>query len=272
MASVKGSAVPLVSIVTVVYNGQKYLQAAIDSVRGQSYASIEYIVIDGASTDGTLELIKANEDIITDWVSEPDDGIYDAMNKGIARASGLYIGLLNADDVLLPHGVKKAVEALETLGEPGYTCAAVELIDEMGKKYGTSTPFPEKQRLRRRYLEMPCPHLGVFVHREVYENFGVFDTSLRLAADRDLLLRFIDNGVACARLEEPLGQFRQGGVSGGKESWLEIFAVHRMHNKSLVFSVYVFIRSITKSSMARVAPGIVKRNIWKLLASKNTYE
>ena len=263
---------PLVTIVTVVYNGRRHLQTAIDSLRSQNYPNIEYLVIDGGSTDGTLDIIRANEDVITDWISEPDDGIYDAMNKGINRSNGVYIGLLNADDTLLPCGVEKAVKALEEIGEPGYTCAAVELINETGAVIGTSIPFPEKQRLRRRFLEMPCPHLGVFVHRQVYEQLGTFDTFFRLSADYDLLLRFIDHNVPCARIEEAIGQFRLGGVSGGRETWKERFSVHRKHDSPLAFSLYAYFRSNVKSGLASVLPVYVKKRIRLILPSKNQYK
>lgn len=263
---------PRVTIVTVVYNCCQHLEAAIDSVRKQTYPNIEYLVIDGGSTDGTLDLILSNQDIITDWVSEPDEGIYDAMNKGIALATGTYIGLLNADDLLLPYGVQKAVDALEALGQPGYTCGAVELIDEAGRKVGISVPFPEPQRLKRRFLEMPCPHLGVFVHRDLYEKWGVFDTSLRLRADYDLMLRFIAHDVSCVRIDEPLGKFRKGGVSGGMETWLETFVVHKKNGCPLGYSAYVFVRSIIKSNLASLIPYKFKRHVRKVLPSKNRYD
>lgn len=260
---------PRVTIVTVVYNCCEHLQSAIDSVREQTYPNIEYLVIDGGSTDGTLDVILHNQDIITYWVSEPDGGIYEAMNKGIALATGTYIGLLNADDLLLPHGVQKAVDALEALGQPGYTCGAVELIDEAGQKVGISVPFPKPQRLKRRFLEMPCHHLGVFVHRDVYEKWGVFDTSIRLSADYDLILRFIAHDVPCVRIDEPLGKFRKGGVSGGMGTWFETFVVHKKNRCPFPYSVYVVMRSIIKSYLAEILPNSLKGHARRIFPSKN---
>lgn len=263
---------PLISVITVVFNGEKYLEETIQSVIKQTYDNVEYIIIDGGSTDGTLDVIKKYEGQVDYWVSEKDEGIYDAMNKGIRLSTGTFIGLVNADDVLLPDGVARAKEALQLLDEPGYTCGAVELIDQAGLKYGTSSPLPEEQRHRRRYMEMPCPHLGVFVHMNVYERLGLFDIFFRLSADYDLLLRFIENKVPCAHVAESLGQFRHGGGSGGMGTWLETFAVHRKHGNTLGYSLYVFFRSMAKSSLAKVMPRTVKRNIRKHLVSKNNYE
>ncbi|MCB0383237.1 MAG: glycosyltransferase, partial [Psychroserpens sp.] len=89
---------PLISIITVVFNGEKYLQQTIDSVTNQTYKNIEYIIIDGGSTDETLNIIKANESHIDFWISERDNGLYDAMNKGISKAKGELIGMINSDD------------------------------------------------------------------------------------------------------------------------------------------------------------------------------
>lgn len=263
---------PLVTIITVVYNGAKYLQEAIDSVRAQSYPNIEYLIIDGASTDGTVDLVRANGDFINGWISEPDEGIYDAMNKGIARAKGTYIGLLNADDVLLPDGVSDAVQALEALGEPGYTCGSVELIDEFGKRFGTSTPFGEKLRISRRFLEMPCPHLGVFVHRKIYKRYGVFDTGFRLRADYDLILRFIENDVPSVAIRSPLGKYRIGGASGGMAAYVETYWVHRKQGVSPLLSSYYFLRSVGKTFTAAFIPKKIKRKLNRLTISKNRYE
>lgn len=262
---------PLVSIVTVVYNGQSHLQEAIDSVRHQTYPNIEYILIDGGSTDGTVEIIKKNADFVSDWVSEPDGGIYDAMNKGVRRATGTYIGLLNADDLLLPDGVARSVEALEKLDGPGYTCAAVELADEKGRPYAVSAPLPYEEMVKRRFIEIPCPHLGVFVHRRLYEQIGAYDLRFRLSADYDFILRLIHHEAPCIRLTHPVGVFRKGGASGGVGTWLEIFKLHRKHGRHFSYACYVFTRSIVKSSLARIAPNGVKRRIRLIAKSKNAY-
>jgi glycosyltransferase involved in cell wall biosynthesis len=270
-SGVTKTSLPLVTIITVVFNGDKHLQCAIDSVRSQSYEHIEYLVIDGGSTDRTLDILKKNELIITHWLSEPDTGIYNAMNKGLALANGTYIGFLNADDVLLPDCVERAVCGLESLGTPGYTCAAVDLIDESGRKYGITIPFDEQTRLQRRFLEMPCAHQGIFVHKKVYEKVGGFDESFRLSADYDFFLRLINSNIACVTLTTPIAQFRKGGVSGGWKTWLDTFNVHRKHRLHLASALYSLGRSITKASFSFLAPAVLRRNIRYFLKSQNHY-
>jgi len=100
---------PLVSIVTVVYNGEKYLEQTIRSVINQRYDNIEYIIIDGGSTDGTLDIVEKHEKMIDYWISEPDEGIFDAMNKGIKICRGELIGLINADDYYAPNAIERVV-------------------------------------------------------------------------------------------------------------------------------------------------------------------
>ena len=262
----------LVSIITVVFNGEAHLQEAIDSVRAQSYSPIEYIIIDGGSSDKTLEIINSNSDIISRWVSEPDNGIYDAMNKGIRMASGTYIGLLNADDLLMPDAVQRVVEGLEALCEPGYTCGAVELVDQAGRRRGTRTPLPQELRFKRRFIEMPCPHLGVFVHRSVYQRVGVFDTQLKLSADYDFVLRLLGANVPVICILEPLGKFRSGGASGGLATWLESYQVLKKHGISRPVATYIFFRSLLRANVARLLSPTFKRLSRKFMVSKNSYE
>lgn len=263
---------PLVSVITVVFNGEIHLQEAINSIRLQSYYPIEYIVIDGGSSDGTLEIISRNEDIISRWVSEADGGIYDAMNKGIRMASGKYIGLLNADDILISDAVKRVVDALEALGEPGYTCGAVELIDQLGRRFGVSKPMPENLRHKRRFLEMPCPHLGVFVHRAIYDQLGLFDTRFKVSADYDFLLRLIEGNVPSSEIYQPIGKYRVGGASGGIITFIETFSVHLIHNAGFFRSFYSFLRSLLKSNAAHLLPGALKKALNKTSSSKNSYD
>ena len=109
---------PLVSIITVVFNGEKYLAQTIESIAAQSYNNLEYIIIDGGSTDGTREIIKQYEHIIERWISESDRGLYDAMNKGIALATGEIIGILNSDDLYFKNTVLKVVEKYREIQQP----------------------------------------------------------------------------------------------------------------------------------------------------------
>jgi len=265
------SSSPKVSIITVVYNGQKHLQEAMESVFVQDYPNIEYIVVDGGSTDGTLEIIRENESRIDRWISEPDRGIYDAMNKGIGMASGEIIGFLNADDLLYPGVVSGVVEAMGENPEEKYTCGPVDLIDQEGVVVGRSTPFCQQQRDDRKYLEMPCPHLSVFVGRDLYCDNGLFDMRFLLRADYDFLLRLMNVYAECCDLQFPVGGFRNGGVSGGLKTWHETRSVLKKHGVARWYRLYVFCRSLMRSFIGRKFPKWIVRYLKRFTVSQNQY-
>jgi glycosyltransferase involved in cell wall biosynthesis len=221
---------PLVSVVTVVRNGEAHLEEAIRSVLDQEYGNIEYIVVDGASTDGTLEIVRRYDDRIDYWVSEPDEGIYDAMNKGIALANGDLIGLLNADDVYLEGSVSRIVEAALAHPGAGVFHGNMNLLRQNG--------IEELRRPRlvkgeyRPYL-MPVNHPTVFVRSRCYAECGSFDTSYRTAADFDLMLRFLyDCRVGFHHLDLTLARMREGGESGcySRQTYDEIVAILKKRN------------------------------------------
>ena len=218
---------PKVSIITVVYNGIAHLEQTIKSVLGQSYKNIEYIIIDGGSTDGTLGLIEAYDDQVSYWVSGPDSGIYDAMNKGIAKATGEIVGLINADDWYEPDAIKKVVEAfLQTKADVVH--GNMLIVKEDGKrfvKFAASDIF----RLSKGML---LNHPTVFAQRALYEAYGGFDTSYRIVADWELMMRWKSMGAKFAALDETLAGFRMGGVSSThlKRSFEEKHDVRRRYN------------------------------------------
>jgi len=262
---------PLISLITVVFNGEAHLEETIHSVINQTYDNVEYIVVDGGSTDGTRDIIRKYEGAVDYWVSEKDEGIYDAMNKGIVSALGDIVGFINSDDVLLSDCCTSVATEMRKLPQPGYTCATVELIDKAGEVFGISGSFPREIRYRRRFLEMPCSHQGMFLHRKLYQRLGLFDLSFRLRSDYDLALRLMHERVPDIRIERPIAQFRVGGVSGGFRTWIETFEVHNKNGCPRLLSWYVFFRSLTKTILFYVAPNFIKRNAHKLLRSKNAY-
>jgi glycosyltransferase involved in cell wall biosynthesis len=176
---------PLVSIVTVVKNGAASLERTILSVLSQSYKNIEYIIIDGGSMDGTLDIVKKYENLITCWRSGPDAGIYDAMNKGISLCTGELIGLLNADDYYEPDAVKKVVEKYNE--SPGSqvlygNCFVVSRLD-IG--YESRASFNNLWRGL-----MPFSHQAMFVHRELYRwpQGRLYNARLKFAADYEFII------------------------------------------------------------------------------------
>ncbi|MCU0285245.1 MAG: glycosyltransferase [Acidobacteria bacterium] len=202
---------PIISIVTVVFNGAKYLEQAIQSVVSQDYQNIEYIVIDGGSTDGSVDIIRKYSDKIAYWVSEPDQGIFHAMNKGIKKATGDYIGILNADDWYEPGIIQKVAEMSEAKDEferSVFYCDYYrydEELNEIGKVKRCST--------LEYWKGMSVLHQSMFIGRGVYEQLGDYDLKYRLAADYDFLLRMADAGVEFEKIDIHGVNFRRGGES-----------------------------------------------------------
>lgn len=218
---------PLVSVITVVLNGEKHLAQTIQSVASQSYENIEYVIIDGGSHDKTLEIIGKYESSIDYWISAPDTGIYDAMNKGIQLSRGTLIDLLNADDYLDPNAVEAVVSGYKKKGSPCIIYGDYFLIDEtLGYKV-------EARSHLNFWLGMTVSHQSMFVHREVYESLGYYDTGYSLASDYDFLLRAINNSVELVHVDV-LVVFRRLHGKGGRNfllSKLETNSIQRKYFK-----------------------------------------
>jgi len=198
---------PLVSVVTVVKNGAEHLTKCIESVLTQSWSNIEYIIIDGGSTDGTMDIIRSYDDRIDYWLSEPDHGIFDAMNKGIALASGQLIGILNADDSYEPGAVSAAAQALMQFAAPAVFYGDHYLVQvELGERY-------EMRASLQLWRGMTICHQAMFVHREVYRQLGSYRLEFRLAADYDFLVRACLARVPFRYLERFVVDFRDDGAS-----------------------------------------------------------
>jgi len=227
---------PLFSIITVVYNGERTIEETIKSILAQSYKNIEYIIVDGDSTDGTVEIIKKYSDSISYWVSEKDNGIYDAMNKGIKASSGEIIAIVNADDTLYLDTLKN-VQELMSLYNLDYTYGSIHLMDENGVVVGETTPMNSDDIEVRKYIDMPFPHPSMFVKKEVYNKIGLFNNEFRLSADYDFVLRVLKEDFKGMALSEHTGKFRSGGGSGGIETFIDTKNVLLSHNVSKI-SVY----------------------------------
>jgi len=200
----------LVSIITVVYNGEKYLQQTIDSVRNQSYSNIEYIIIDGGSTDGTIDIIKKNNIYISKWISEPDEGLYDAMNKGIELSNGDLIGMINSDDWYELDAVELMLNAY--LQNPSKSIFHADRYDitENGirklKKFHSSV-------FKFKYYAMTYNHPSMFIKREEYQ-IHKYNTKLKALSDYQFVLEaFLRDREIFHYLEIPLVNYRLLGIS-----------------------------------------------------------
>ena len=221
-----------ISIITTSYNSAGTLRDTMESVLRQGYTDYEYIVVDGASKDGTVDIIREYEPRFEGrmrWVSEPDHGIYDAMNKGVAMATGDVVGLLNSDDFYTSDDILSTVaREFATPEAPDAVYGDVHYVDEKDitkvVRYYSSRNFTRKH-MRMGY--MPA-HPSFYVRRECYEKYGSFDISFRVAADFENLLRLIYiNKIRIHYIEKDFVAMRMGGASSsGLSSYLRIVADH----------------------------------------------
>lgn len=179
---------PLVSIITPSYNQAKYLEETIQSVLAQDYPRIEYIIVDGGSSDGSVEIIKRYADRLAWWVSEPDQGQTDALNKGFARATGEIFAWLNSDDTYLPGAVNEAVDFLTSHPDVAMVYGDANYIDEGGTLIGQ---FPARQTDLRRMLRgsVHIPQQTTFFWARLWKQVGPLDPSFYFAMDYDLWVR-----------------------------------------------------------------------------------
>ena len=202
-----------VSVITVTFNSEDYISNAVDSVLGQSYENIEYIVIDGESTDKTVNILQSYEGRISKFISEKDTGIYDAMNKGISLASGDVVGILNSDDFYIDEFV---IEKVVKEFEKKIDCLYADLVYVRSKNLSKVVRYYDSSHFspsKFAYGWMPA-HPTFFVKKDIYNKHGVFRTDLKIAADFDLMVRFLyTHNLVCSYMKEPIIKMRVGGVS-----------------------------------------------------------
>jgi glycosyltransferase involved in cell wall biosynthesis len=214
-----------ISIITVSYNSQETIKATIDSVLNQSYDNIEYIIIDGKSKDGTMDIIHCYNDERILYVSEPDKGIYDAINKGIRMATGVIVGILNSDDTYHDDNVVKRIVDSFTGQQVEAVFADVIYTDRYSgkkKRYYSSGYF---KPFLFRFGFMPA-HPSFYTYRHNFEKFGLYAIGYKIAADFDLLLRFIGtHAMPCRYVKDVWVNMKEGGVSNA--SICSLFLLNR---------------------------------------------
>ena len=200
---------PLISIITVVKNKSKYVQETINSIKDQKYNNIEYLVIDGVSTDGTFEILKNNIDFIDYLVSEPDSGNYDAINKGLSLCTGDIIGVVNADDILLPDATKILVEYYRNYPNVDFFFGSVK------KHWGIINGYYPR-KIKYSWFFYTSHSTGFFIKRNAAEINGKYSLKYKYSSDFDYFYRLIVHnkfkGIATKK-NEIFGIFRPGGIS-----------------------------------------------------------
>lgn len=215
----------LVSIITVVYNGEKYIKDTIESVINQEYPNIEYIIIDGGSTDRTIEIINKYKENINIFISEKDEGIYDAMNKGIGLANGDIIGIINSDDYYEENTVRMAVDA--------FNKSSADIV------YGDKLMMDEERKISKKYIiklpnslkevNISSVHPTVFIKKSVYDKIS-YDIKYHVCADREFFYRAYINGFRIYKIDEILAIMRTGGVSSDLfKPLFELFVIKKKY-------------------------------------------
>lgn len=200
---------PVISIVTICYNSALGIEETIRSVLSQDYPHIDYVIIDGGSTDGTQKIIEKYHDKLGYFKSEPDEGISDAFNKGVAAAKGDLIVMINSDDKMLPGALRAVAESFDAQTDV-YRGNVVIVNEESGFR-GREIP---SMKFPLAPLRIHCAHQGTFITPEAYKRYGGYEKKFRYMMDFDLLTRFYQRGASFKYVDSDIAEFRLGGVSG----------------------------------------------------------
>ena len=238
-----------ISIITVCFNSAEYIEQAMLSVFNQDYDNFEYIIIDGGSTDGTQDIIRKYENRLAYWVSEPDKGLYDAMNKGIAKATGDIVGMINSDDYYLPGAFEKVVAAFEDKNLDEY-------IFWGDMQHGDERILGWREWNVKRGAF--APHPSMFCPKKIYDRIGTYSLDYKILADYDFMYRAVHvYGIKPIYIPETIAFFRPGGLASQNifRSYTEEMKVKISNGQFAIiaFAIYVLklIRYIILKSIGK---------------------
>jgi glycosyltransferase involved in cell wall biosynthesis len=256
-------AAPFISIVTSTHNAARQLPTAIKAMRKQTYSSFEWILIDGASADGTVDLIRENRDIVDHWVSEPDKGIYEAWNKGVELARGEWICFLGADDWLWDPDVLFNLSGVLERAYPVFRIVygRVAIVNREGEVlFYEGAPWA---KVRQRFQSIMCiPHPGLMHHRSIFKEHGFFDPSFKIAGDYELLIRELRCRDALFVPEIVTAGMSRDGVSSRAEAMgASLREVRRAsHKNGRRFPGVPWVMSMARH--------VVRRALWSILGER----
>lgn len=251
----------LVSIITVCYNSELTIDRTVTSILHQSYPNIEFIIIDGASTDHTLEIVKKYIPAFYGRlfiVSEPDKGIYDAMNKGLSLAKGEIVGIVNSDDWLDIKMIDEIVHAyIQNNKREGIYTGNLNFHYSKFKSqilYSNKTRFTQMKK----YNLMPIRHPATYVSYSVYKRVGLFDTSFKINADKDFIYRCIEENVCFYFVDKPLSNMLNNGISnswrGYRSGFYDEVMFAKKHDLSYLPKMRLILYYLLKESVKLLTP------------------
>lgn len=237
-----------ISVIIPTYNSAKTIEDTIRSIADQHWPDLQVIIQDGGSTDKTRDIIERYPEAVSGWLSEPDNGIYDAMNKGISRATGEIIAILNSDDAWLPYTLERVALVFSRNPDVGIVSGSIEVWED--------SPRGAKVILKSSLLHlqegMTVQHPATFLRRNVYERVGIFNTRYQIGADYDFLLRCFLANIPCVIIDDVLVRMRAGG-KGGSTFNFDDWTIRRSHKLSSVIHETVLCANGFARYMARQA-------------------
>lgn len=256
---------PKISIVTIAYNCENEIEETILSVINQKYENKEYLVIDGASKDGTMNVVNKFRDKIDVVISEPDKGRSDAFNKGIAHATGDYIVMMNAGDLLAEDALDKFAKNFD----PGY-----DVIKGNTIRWNESSGLKTREKPIIKYPSIPfnfmvC-HQSTYIAKVAYERFGGYKEDFKIAMDFELMLRFTRLGARFRKIDSDLAIFRMGGISQTSShkriDEMKNAMLQNSHSKiaTSIFVRYVELRTFLRNVLDKINPDIKSKILTKL--------
>ena len=248
-----------ISIVTVTFNNFETIEQTIKSVLDQNYSNLEYIVIDGGSTDGTLKILNRYKSKFKYFKSSKDKGVYDAMNKGITQASGDLIGFVNGGDFIYKNTLHNINELFSKQKSNFlFSIADIDYVDNNNNIVGSKICRSKEQIIKRKFIEMPTNHLGIFVPLNAFKQYGLFDLRFKNRADFLFVLKLMKEGYEPLNLRKKIGAFRLGGISGGYSTFLENYKIIRIVGGNFLLAFYSTVLGLTKLFFQKNFPLIFK--------------
>lgn len=245
-AYIKNRNFPLISIITVVFNNVSHIQKTLNSIYSQKYKNYEIIIIDGGSTDGTLEIIKKNKKKISKWVSEKDKGIYDAFNKGMQLAEGDYIGFVNSDDILLPNALKILKKYINLYPDVDFFFGAVK------KHWGVLHGY-RPWKIKFSWGFYSSHSTGFFIKLNSAKKVGNYNLKYKYSSDYDYFYRMIVKkklkGIGTKK-NEIFGIFQRGGYSSSisfKDHFIEEIKIRRDNGQSVITLLIIILYKSLKN-------------------------
>ena len=235
-----------ISMITICLNSEKTIERTIESVLSQQNVELEYIIIDGKSTDRTLEILEKYSNRIDIIISEKDNGISDAFNKGIRISTGDIVGIINSDDRLRDGALQHLIEVVQPDTDVLFGHGIRDYQDGSGKRYLAD---PDPQKLRE---GMSMVHPSVFVRKHAYDRFGLFDPSFRYTMDRELLLRFLNHGARFQYDDYYYAFYSMGGVSDKsytKNLSPEKMRIDKSEGKSTIKCREIYLKSAIRNKL-----------------------